>query len=292
MHHPVPRDRHVADEGRPVEDRDPILAEEPVGAGVVDEGRGVEPLGRLGGEIGDQGVRRIDLLQRLAGVRAHRSQDHRQGDLRGDQLGAGQAQGRRDDHPRRAFQAMVERIARQLQHLVGAVQHWPGPKRLDPHQPFQEGTALVGFADRHDRQVVVGNRLRQRRGGVEIEPRDLHPAPFDHQLQRRVGHQIAGGDQHQHLQPFRRRLVPAVEPPRRQRHPLALQRPHPVAGELVEGPQLHEPGGARRARSQRRQPLLDQRLEIPALEGMPHEPGGIGGGDRLQRGIDANGGGH
>ncbi len=225
-------------------------------------------------------------------MRAHGPQDHGQGRRRGGEVLAGQAESRGDDDPRRALQPAIEPVARQLQHLIGAVEHGSGPERLDPDELLQQGPGLVGLADRHDRQVMVRDLIGKRGPGVEINARDLHPAAFDHQLQRRVGHQIAGRDQHQQPQAAGAGLAVAKQPSGRKRQPLALHRPGPVVDQLEQGPQLEQPRRARRPGPHRGQPLLDQGRQRNALERQAHEAGRIGGRDRLERRIDADGGGH
>ncbi len=214
-------------------------------------------------------------------MRADRPQDDRQAERAVAQLGARQPQGRGDDDPRRILQPRVEPVAGQLQHLSGAVEHGPGPARLDADQLFQQRPGLVGLADRHHRQVVVGNRLGQRRVGGEEQPRDLDLAPLDHQLQRGVGHQVAGGDQHQDPEPSGTGVTVPEQPPGPQRQPLALQGARLVARQLEQGPELQQPRGPRGARLQRGEPLLDQGRHRDALERLAHESGRIGGRDRL-----------
>jgi hypothetical protein len=78
VHHPVRRDRHVAQGRADLDEDDAVLAEETIGTAIVDEAGEIEFADLfMGGQVLAQGRAVGDLLQLLAGMRIDRAHDQR-----------------------------------------------------------------------------------------------------------------------------------------------------------------------------------------------------------------------
>ncbi len=178
-----------------------LLVEEPVGTGIVDERRDVERIACLSREAFHEHLRVIHEMHAVAGMSAHRSQDDWKNKLGGRiaQGVAAHAACPWRQNARLGGEALTDTIAGQRHDRVRIViQDRALPVAQQYFQALQNRQRGRGFPDRHEGNVVGGQVGEIGGVRIHISQPQLAMRAVQQEVERRVRHQIAGGDESQH----------------------------------------------------------------------------------------------